>query len=320
MKMDLESRNGIDGDNKLIISKLIISKKEIKKKIKLILELRNDGFYNQQYGGWNIPNFRPQNELISSFFYPCYFLTLQPAHLIIRGGIRMKAIVLGWMAVLMAVMSAYAGNGLFPADTLANQNFAYKETRAWRVHRACKISGWTAFGVGGSMMVVGFVGDALANWEEPSYSQNHTFRTIGYIGTGLTAASVPLFTFSVKNKKKAEDGALGIELDTSHWKLYRQFRTGAFAALGIGLGGMLAGWLGGAFDDFSYEKNTGQKASFYIGTALVAGSIPLFVLARRQKRAAQGALSLSMGSTVIHTLTPSGRVGSCPAWAFRVCF
>lgn len=149
----------------------------------------------------------------------------------------MKAIVLGLIVVLMSAMDAYAGSGLFPLDTLANRNFAYKDTRAWRVHRACKISGWTAFGVGGSMMIVGFVGHVLANWEKSSDSYNYTFRTIGYIGTGLTAASIPLFVF-----------------------------------------------------------------------------------ARRQKRAAQEALSLSMGSTVIQTLTPSGRIGSAPAWALRVCF
>ena len=232
----------------------------------------------------------------------------------------MKAIVLGLVAVLMSAMDAYAGNGLFPSDTLVNRNFAYKDTRAWRVHRACKISGWTAFGVGGSMMIVGFVGDVLANWEEPSYSQNHTLRTMGYIGTGLTAASIPLFAFSVKNKKKAEDAALGVELNASHWQRYRQFRTGAFTSMGVGLAGMLVGWLGGAFDDSYYENNAGWKASFYIGTAMVAGSIPLFVLARRQKRAAQETLSLSMGSTVIQTFMPSGRIGSSPAWALRVSF
>ena len=68
------------------------------------------------------------------------------------------------------------------------------------------------------------------------------------------------------------------------------------------------------------ENNAGWKASFYIGTAMVAGSIPLFVLARRQKRAAQETLSLSMGSTVIQTFMPSGRIGSSPAWALRVSF
>ena len=232
----------------------------------------------------------------------------------------MKAIVLGLIVVLMSAMDAYAGSGLFPLDTLANRNFAYKDTRAWRVHRACKISGWTAFGVGGSMMIVGFVGHVLANWEKSSDSYNYTFRTIGYIGTGLTAASIPLFAFSVRNKKKAEDAALGVELEPSHWKRYRQFRTGVFTSMGVGLAGMLVGWLGGAFDDSYIEKNRGWKASFYTGSALVAGSIPLFAFARRQKRAAQEALSLSMGSTVIQTLTPSGRIGSAPAWALRVCF
>ena len=184
----------------------------------------------------------------------------------------MKAIVLGLIVVLMSAMDAYAGSGLFPLDTLANRNFAYKDTRAWRVHRACKISGWTAFGVGGSMMIVGFVGHVLANWEKSSDSYNYTFRTIGYIGTGLTAASIPLFAFSVRNKKKAEDAALGVELDASHWQKYRQFRTGAFTSMGVGLAGMLVGWLGGAFDDSYIEKNRGWKASFYTGSAMVAGS------------------------------------------------
>lgn len=230
----------------------------------------------------------------------------------------MKRIAFFFLLAFGCLFNSYGATFLQLSDTLP-VGVSYKDTRLWRRHRACKISGWTALGVGGSMMIVGFVGDVLANYESPSY--NPGFRIVGCIGSGITAASIPLFAFAVKNKQRAENAVLGTQLDPEHWKQYRRFRIGACTSLGVGLAGMLVGWAGGAFDDSWIEKNTGWKISFYAGAALTAGSIPLFVFAQRHKRAArQVDAGVSVGSTSLPVVAPSGIVGYRPALALRVNF
>lgn len=208
-----------------------------------------------------------------------------------------------------------------PGNGHTSQDLFYKESRAWRIHKACKISGWTAFGVGAPMMIAGFVGDVLANYERPSYkSYNPAFRIVGCVGTGLTAACIPLFAIAVKNRQKAENTALGTELGPKQWKKYRQFRITACTSLGVGLAGMFAGWAGGAFDDDVHSKS-GWKAAFYSGATLTAASIPLFVLANRHKKAAQtGDVTVSLGSTTVRTVTTFGTLADKPALALQIRF
>lgn len=81
------------------------------------------------------------------------------------------------------------------------ENFLYKQTNEWKKHKIFKACGWSALGIGSAMMIVGFVGDVVKNWEGPEHSS--TFKIVGYTGIGITAASIPLFIFSYKNKKEA---------------------------------------------------------------------------------------------------------------------
>ncbi|WP_158712903.1 hypothetical protein [Parabacteroides pacaensis] len=82
-----------------------------------------------------------------------------------------------------------------------NEDFLYKQTNEWKKHKILQACGWSAFGIGGAMMIVGFVGDVVKNWEGTEH--NSQFKILGYTGIGITTASIPLFIFSHKNKKKA---------------------------------------------------------------------------------------------------------------------
>ena len=103
-----------------------------------------------------------------------------------------------------------------PGNGHTSQDLFYKESRAWRIHKACKISGWTAFSVGAPMMIAGFVGDVLANYERLSYkSYNPAFRIVGCVGTGLTAACIPLFVLANRHKKAAQTGDVTVSLGST---------------------------------------------------------------------------------------------------------
>ncbi|WP_425884162.1 hypothetical protein ACPYIV_16940 [Parabacteroides sp. ASD2025] len=85
--------------------------------------------------------------------------------------------------------------------------FSYKLTPEWKTHKKCQAWGWTTFGVGSAMMIVGFMGNVIDNWEQPV--PRNRFKILGFTGVAVTAASVPLFAFSIKNKNKARSLKLG---------------------------------------------------------------------------------------------------------------
>ncbi|WP_300762673.1 hypothetical protein [uncultured Parabacteroides sp.] len=85
--------------------------------------------------------------------------------------------------------------------------FSYKLTPEWKTHKKCQAWGWTTFGVGSAMMIVGFMGDFIDNWERPT--PRNRFKILGFTGVAITAASVPLFAFSIKNKNKARSISMG---------------------------------------------------------------------------------------------------------------
>lgn len=85
--------------------------------------------------------------------------------------------------------------------------FSYKLTPEWKKHKICQACGWTAFGVGSVMVISGFMGYAIDNMDGPT--PRYRFMVLGFAGVAVTAASVPLFVFSIKNKKKARSLTLG---------------------------------------------------------------------------------------------------------------
>ena len=94
-----------------------------------------------------------------------------------------------------------SGNIAYPVT------FSYKLTPEWKTHKKCQAWGWTTLGVGSAMMIVGFMGDFIDNWERPT--PRNRFKILGFTGVAITAASVPLFAFSIKNKNKAHSISMG---------------------------------------------------------------------------------------------------------------
>ena len=192
----------------------------------------------------------------------------------------------------------------------------YKQTKYWRKHKTLKACGWTALGIGVPTMVVGFAGAVVSGYE--SGGDGKAFGIILCAGAGLTISSIPLFTFAVKNRQKAIATALGTELDPQLWKKHKQFRIGAYTALGIGLAGIATGLMGGAFDDSFYKNTRPWKAVFYAGASATAASIPLFVFANINKKRAKQAIEFSLSSSSIQMALPNGMIQTQPA--LGVCF
>ena len=79
-----------------------------------------------------------------------------------------------------------------PGNGHTSQDLFYKESRAWRIHKACKISGWTA---------------------------------AFYSGATLTAASIPLFVLANRHKKAAQTGDVTVSLGSTTVRTVTTFGT-----------------------------------------------------------------------------------------------
>lgn len=87
------------------------------------------------------------------------------------------------------------------------KRFSCKLTPEWKKHKKCQAWGWTTLGVGSAMMMYGFWGMAMER--DDVAKSTPKYAALAYTGIAVTAASVPLFVFSIKNKKKARSLCLG---------------------------------------------------------------------------------------------------------------
>lgn len=87
----------------------------------------------------------------------------------------------------------------------------YQSNMYWKRHKALKITGYSALGVGGTMMTVGFLFNIIKNYDNNEGQHPQGYKIVGFVGVGITAASVPLLTFSYINKKKAKQISVNME-------------------------------------------------------------------------------------------------------------
>ncbi|WP_158712896.1 hypothetical protein [Parabacteroides pacaensis] len=83
-------------------------------------------------------------------------------------------------------------------------SFDYKQTPEWKRYKILKATGWTAVGVGGAMLIGGFIGDIIDNYERSGNDTKLRYRIVWRMGAGVAAASVPLLTFAYINRHKAK--------------------------------------------------------------------------------------------------------------------
>ncbi|WP_303028708.1 hypothetical protein [uncultured Duncaniella sp.] len=120
---------------------------------------------------------------------------------------------------------AYEGQSSLPdtstganASSLApfsSQPFDYKQTAEWGKYKALRAVGWTAFGVGTPITLVGLVGGAIAIFG----GYNLSAPWIALLGTGgvLTLSSVPILisAYHYRNKAKKMSLNLGVSSITT---------------------------------------------------------------------------------------------------------
>lgn len=111
---------------------------------------------------------------------------------------------------------------------------SYKRTTYWRRHNVYKACGWTSLGLGiaatGAGAVIGIVNGFTDNHKSSDNASNAL--VIG--GLGLTAASVPMFILSYKNKYKAKEAVLNVSLNATSVQTVSPFgQTCAQPALGL---------------------------------------------------------------------------------------
>lgn len=93
------------------------------------------------------------------------------------------------------------GKGIVNLTSSLNEEFSYQQTPEWKKHKQLRAWGWTALTLGGVMMTVGSFAHIIDNWEGPEH--HNRFLILACSGATITAASIPLFVYSYKNKKRA---------------------------------------------------------------------------------------------------------------------
>lgn len=87
----------------------------------------------------------------------------------------------------------------------------YKHSAYWKRHKILKITGYSALGLGGTMMTIGFLFNIIKNYDNNEGQHPQGYKIVGFVGVGITAASVSLLTFSYINKKKAKQISINME-------------------------------------------------------------------------------------------------------------
>lgn len=111
-------------------------------------------------------------------------------------------------------LSVYvANNNTNYIDIQKEDIFNYKQSTEWRKFKMFRACGWTALGVGSTMVVVGSIVCAVATNSEAGGGID-PLVAIPCVGGGLCIASIPLFVYANKNWHKAL--SLGATSQTIH--------------------------------------------------------------------------------------------------------
>lgn len=101
---------------------------------------------------------------------------------------------------------------IYTPASFASQPFDYKQTAEWGKYKALRAVGWTAFGVGIPITLVGLVGGAISIFG----GYNLSAPWIALLGTGgvLTLSSVPILISAYHYRNKAKK--MSLNMGVSH--------------------------------------------------------------------------------------------------------
>lgn len=112
---------------------------------------------------------------------------------------------------------------------------------------------------------------------------------------------------------------------TIYWKKYKRLKIYAFSTLGVGVCGIIIGWIGEAGNNAytnSNWKDDGKAwdAVLGIGLGLTVSSIPLFIISHKNKKKAKSSMEFSLNRSMIRERAANGTVIAQPALGFCLNF
>lgn len=218
----------------------------------------------------------------------------------------------------------------------------------WHRYKTYKTCAWTTLSIGGAAALTGIVGKAIDKSTNENYTHesNRHWNIPIFAGLGVAATSVPLFMcanhakqyaveppstpiVTIKNKsaKKKHDADVINDKSykqTKYWKRHNVYKTCAWSAMGLGIASFGAGTIvcmASLADD--HDNNSGEIGGTLVlsGIGLSAASIPMFILAYRNKyKAKESVLDVSLNATGIPTVSALGQTQIQPALGISVNF
>lgn len=96
-----------------------------------------------------------------------------------------------------------------------------------------------------------------------------------------------------------------------YWEKHKKLRKYAFSVLGIGVCGIIAGWIGELSNTAYTNSNWKEDGKAWdvvlgVGIGLTVSSIPLFVISHKNKKKAKETVEFSLSNSYIHIALPNG--------------
>jgi len=194
----------------------------------------------------------------------------------------------------------------------------------WQRYKVTKRWAWAMASVGGVAALTGIVGKTIDKSVNDNYSSESSrhWNIPTFAGLGIAASSVPLFVFAEKEKKSAVQPMYE---KTKCWKKHNVFKTWAWTTLGVGIAATGVGYVGRTFGfgekTYSRARLRAYRAMWVSGGVLIAGSVPLFILSKKEKYKAKGSvLDVSLNATSVQDVNALGHTCGQPALGLSFCF
>jgi hypothetical protein len=141
--------------------------------------------------------------------------------------------------IFSTMMLAFAASS-FGQQTAPKQNPNWQESDYYKKSKSQKTVAWVLVGTGAGLFVGGMIAhfNYINDGHDPLSGVDGTFTTgeaIAGVGILVASGSIPLFISSAKNKKRAKEGAVFIDMEHAEVLQGTAFSNRPFPALGLRL-------------------------------------------------------------------------------------